>query len=253
MPVDLHGKKILITREQKQAKEFSEKVLRYGGIPLEVPLLKISCIENSCAQQEQFNGRHYDWLFFTSTNGVDCFFTCENSKKIASGARIAAVGHKTAAKLEEYGYTVEFIPSTYHAEAMTNEFPEQNRLPDMRILLVQGSKSRDVLPKWLTEQNVLFDTAVVYESLFHYENKGKLIKALHHENPDFITFTSPSTIDAFVEMSQEVGQPDCTFVGIGSTTAQHANDLGFGHILTADEFTIDGMIQCMSDYLAVKG
>lgn len=254
MSAALHGKKVLITREIKQAREFSEKVLRAGGKPVEVPLLKISCTENDNTRKLLNGKKRYNWIFFTSSNGVDCFFKKNAGENIITPeTRLAAVGHKTAGKLEKYGYKVDFIPSIYHAEAMTNEFPEQNRLDENRILLVQGNKSRDVLPKWLTEQGVPFDTAVVYESLFNYDSKANLTQVLTQENPDFITFTSPSTVDAFLEMNEEMIQSGCIHVCIGTTTCDHARELGFERILTPDEFTIDGMIQCMSDYLAVKG
>lgn len=253
MSAALHGKKVLITREKKQAQEFSEKVSQAGGKPVEVPLLKISCMENESTSQLLAGTKTYNWIFFTSANGVDCFLKQDGVKMISEETRLAAVGHKTAGKLVDYGYRVDFIPSTYHAEAMTNEFPEQDSLDGSQILLVQGSKSRDVLPKWLDEQGARFDTAVVYDSLFDDGSKQHLSRVLAEESPNFITFTSPSTVDAFLEMTKGIIQQGCIYVCIGTTTCEHARELGFSGILTPDEFTIDGMIQCMSDYIAVKG
>ncbi|WP_174613951.1 uroporphyrinogen-III synthase [Virgibacillus ihumii] len=253
MPTALHGKKIMITREKKQATEFSEKVLQAGGNPIEVPLLKISCIDNDTTRQFFDEAKPYNWIFFTSANGVDCFLKRDGWKTITEETQLAAVGHKTAEKLEDYGYQVDFIPSTYHAEAMTNEFPEPDRLHESQVLLIQGTKSRDVLPNWLADKDVPFDTVVVYESLFNYENRQKLSWVLAKESPDFITFTSPSTVDAFLEMNEGTIEQDCIYVCIGTTTCNYAQESGFENILTPDEFTIDGMIQCMSDYIAVKG
>ncbi|GAA0601358.1 uroporphyrinogen-III synthase [Virgibacillus siamensis] len=253
MSAALHGKKILITREKKQAREFSEKVLQAGGIPVEVPLLKISCMENDSTRQLLDGVTTYNWIFFTSANGVDCFFKRDGWKTIKDETRIAAVGNKTAGKLEDYGYRVDFIPTTYNAESMTNEFLEQDSLNDSRMLLVQGTKSRDILPKWLTEQGIRFDTVVVYESLFEYGSKQHLSRALAGDSMDFITFTSPSTVDAFLEMNEGRVQKGSVYVCIGTTTSDHAKESGFENILRPDEFTIDGMVQCMSDYIAVKG
>lgn len=257
MSVTLHGKKILITREKKQAEEFSKKLLQLGGIPVEVPLLQISC--NDKPENEQvFKKLHqYKWIFFTSANGVECFFQLAKKYNCIddglSKSKFAAVGHKTADCLKEQGYQADFIPSIYNAEIMVREFTANYSRMDEPVLLVRGNRSRDVLPVWFNEQGIAFDEMEVYETMYNFEVESELNQALEQEKPDFITFTSPSIVEAFFEMkkNQVAGSP--VFVCIGTTTSARAADFGIIQPLIPEDFTIDGMLDGISNYLNERG
>src|SRR5690625_5212452 len=108
MAISLHEKSILITREEKQGKQFAAKIRECQGNPVEVPLLKISCMDHQ--ENKEFFQRlaSYQWVFFTSANGVRCFFQlAANYKvntKVLETVNIAVVGHKTENALKEYGF-----------------------------------------------------------------------------------------------------------------------------------------------------
>ncbi|MBP1947689.1 uroporphyrinogen-III synthase [Virgibacillus litoralis] len=257
MSVPLHEKRILITREENQAKEFSEKVKQHGGKPIEIPLLKISCKDKLENKQLLENIHHYKWIFFTSSNGVVCFFQFAKQYKWMSNVldkiKFATVGHKTAQTLEAYGYKADFIPSIYNADAMATEFTEKYTVVDEPLLIVRGNKSREVLPEWLTKHEICFDVLEVYETMYNFRVEEELNQLLNQNKLDFITFTSPSAVEAFSEMSNGQIRKNQVFVCIGTTTKKRALELGITNTLTPEQFTIDGMLEQIIDYIARKG
>src|SRR5699024_7530328 len=122
----LGGKKVLITREEKQAKYFSDIVQRKGGLPVEVPLLKISVVDQSENLKLLQSCSNFEWIFFTSVNGVYYYFQLLEKYHIPLAGfdkkKIAAVGHKTENALKEFNYKADFIPTIYDAETMADEF-----------------------------------------------------------------------------------------------------------------------------------
>ncbi|QKY69593.1 uroporphyrinogen-III synthase [Lentibacillus sp. CBA3610] len=257
MAAPLGGQKVLITREKKQAKEFARKVSQYGGIPVEVPLLKISCKYDEDVINLIQNQRQNKWLFFTSANGVDCFFQILNDYHVDQGlfseAKFAVVGRKTARALESYGYRADFMPTTYNAETMTNEFFAGYAYMEEPVLLVRGNWSRNELPDWFQEHGIQFQTLEVYETGYHFAMKEKLNAILTQNDLDVITFTSPSSVDAFMKMKETKLNYNLPIACIGTTTEKRASEAGFVNLLVPDEFTIDGMLARMGDYFEQKG
>ena len=251
MPHDLQGKRILVTREAKQARVFSEKIIVAGGVPIEVPLLKIACkqAENSNQILEKLPGYH--WIIFTSANGVHCFFKQlpDGMEALPEQIKIAVVGHKTEEALLNYYRSADLMPEVYDADSLADIFLKKYEAGES-ILLVRGNRSRDVLPKVFTAKGIGFDSIEVYETTINKQNGDKLQKILSEHDLDFITFTSPSTVQSFVKLS---GKHDTSCVCIGTTTEKVAIEHGFSSILTAEEFTIEGMIKVMSDYIAMEG
>lgn len=251
MVQSLHGSKILITREANQAKQFAEMVITLGGIPVEAPLLRISCKDGEENKQIFANLRDYKWIFFTSANGVNCFF--QQAKKYQVGDlnpyKFATVGHKTEMMLKEYGYQASFIPSTYNAEIMAEEFLDRFS-EEGPALLVRGNRSRDVLPVEFTQQQLAFDAMEVYETTVNYDSKEKLNQILTEDEIDFITFTSPSTVEAFMEMAEV--KREANVVCIGTTTEHRAEELGLRPINTPKEFTTEAMLLSICEYINRK-
>ncbi|MUK86960.1 uroporphyrinogen-III synthase [Ornithinibacillus sp. L9] len=255
MSRSLHEKKILVTREKMQAKQFSEKILEYGGIPIEVPLLKISCKKDRNTEEILSRLFRYKWLFFTSSNGVHCFFQLLKRYHInvnqIQTINIAVVGNKTGNAVKEYGLTPSFKPTIYNAERMAKEF--LSSVPEREpILLIRGNLSREVLPEKFNQLEIKFDTIEVYETIFDEGIQDRLNRVLEENTFNFITFTSPSTVEAFVQMIQAGELKTKAFnticVCIGTTTEQRARKLGFINTVVPTEYTIDGMIECMSNF-----
>lgn len=244
MSGDLKGKRIIVTREAGQAKSFSEKIRELGGIPIEIPLLRINSITAS-NEQDVFNRlKSYDWIIFTSANGVNCFFAAYDKNGVHFGeqVKIAAVGHKTDLALQRFGYTADLVPDTYDAESLAAIFLPiyQNR---EQILLVRGSRSLDILPNKFTERGIAFDSIEVYETMINEGIKERLHEVIQKNAFDYLTFTSPSTVNAFIDLYGEPVPVPC--VCIGTTTKKAASAAGFNQLITAKTFTIEGMLEAM--------
>ncbi|GAA0428822.1 uroporphyrinogen-III synthase [Virgibacillus sp. AGTR] len=253
MSLPLSGRKILVTREQTKALSFAEKIKALGGKPVSAPLLRIACRDRENHFEFFQSISKFAWIFFTSSNGVDCFFKLVNRYQVdihLQQVKIAVVGRKTEEKLKQFGYAAQFIPSAYNADTMATEFLEKYSDPGP-ILLIQGNRSRDILPKRLEAENLLFTPFVVYETYSNEVMKDKLSSILEEHSFDYLTFTSPSTIEAFVEMTSHIPHIPC--VCIGTTTELRAKQVGFQSILVPNEFTIDGMITCMINDIQKRG
>src|SRR5699024_2740287 len=115
-----------ITRERKQAQKLVDLVEHNGGFPVVVPLLTISCKRENKQKKIVHDLLDYQWIFFTSTNGVHCFFQILQeyglTRTALSNHYLGAVGSKTAASLESYGCTPDFVPTTFNANVMAKEF-----------------------------------------------------------------------------------------------------------------------------------
>ena len=187
----LAGKTVLITRAQHQAKQMSVAVKEKSGIPLEIPLLRMEGMSSRQIQHIAKQLHSYDWVIFTSKNGV-AFFLDSLKKKLPATIKIAAVGVKTKLELEKRGYQVAFVPTSFVAEVFAEEFIKKLS-GNERILFPKGNLARDVIPVALRGIGVSLDELIVYGTKENVEKKQELIEALEVGKVDVITFTSPST------------------------------------------------------------
>ncbi|MEJ8776321.1 uroporphyrinogen-III synthase [Pseudogracilibacillus sp. ICA-222130] len=238
---NLQGKNILITRDQQGATILADVLRKTGANPIEVPLLQINCkrfeMKDALTQ--------YSWVFFTSQKGVACFLQHERYAQQLHQCNIAAVGEKTKAALHNRGYVVDFMPSTYNAETMASQFLQRFNTKE-RVLFVRGNLSRPVLLKAFTKEKIPYDVVEVYETKQNDGMKQTLQKVSERNAIDYITFTSPSAIDAFLSMVPNFTTwQSIPTVCIGTTTEKKAIDAQFSNILVADVFTIEGMVEKM--------
>lgn len=251
MKHSLHGRKILITRERKQAVLFAEKIRQHDGDPVIADLLTIDCVCNEKNKDLLENAGWYDWLFFTSANGVHCFFEMvkDARKETLQKLRMAVVGSKTEMTLRKYGREADFVPSVFNAETMAKEFMALYPA-NQSVLLIQGKQSRTDLTDAFTVGGRAFANIKIYETKTN-ETAGDLLNTVLSEKPpQFITFTSPSTVEAFVALAGKGRlRTEPVTVCIGTTTKRSATDAGFHNIIVPSTFTVEGMIEKMSDYI----
>lgn len=241
----LAGKNVLVTREASLAKKFTNQLLENGANVYEVPLLKITRRNAVEVGQRLRYMDKLEWIFFTSVNGVECFFTILQEEHITlDNVKFAVVGRKTAAVLNKYGYKPHFVPSIYDGENLVNDFLEKYQEVN-QVLLVQGNKSRDVVAKGLSKAGVPHQSLVVYDTNYNLDVEIKLRQVLEEALFDFITFTSPSTVEAFAEFSTRKLPEHTKIVCIGKTTEARAKQLGFKKTVIPKTYTIESMIEVM--------
>ncbi|MFP7477982.1 uroporphyrinogen-III synthase [Terribacillus saccharophilus] len=247
--------KVLVTRPKQQAVRLAEQLAQAGARPITVPLLTFRTRTDNENQMLSQQGNRFDWLFFSSINGVehfqalvDKFSNLEEWKH----CQIAAVGQKTADALKRvFGRKADIVPAAYTADCLAKEFSAAYD-PASRILLIQGNLSRPALANGLKQNGYAFEKMVVYDTVEEKGNQELLYKVLQKDQPDVLTFTSPSSIEAFHsfigQAEMEMDQLDKLCLVIGPTTEEAAKRHGFHNILVPAQFTTESMIDALLHY-----
>src|SRR6266581_1429115 len=166
----LLGKRIVVTRTRKQASVLSNKLRALGAHVIELPTIRLEAPSNLREFAELVQDAHgYDWIVFTSVNGVeaffDIFFKLYDDAREIGGVRIAAIGPATAQRVKDFHLHVDLQPEEFVAEAVVREFKKQGSIENERILVVRAEKARDVLPKELSATGAIVDEAFAYRTV----------------------------------------------------------------------------------------
>jgi uroporphyrinogen-III synthase len=251
----LLGKSILVPRGKKEAKAFSTLVEKYGGIPVEIPLLSFRPIVPSKEMKEiMYNINTYDWIIFTSNVTVETFLATANNIFDIS-PKIAVIGNRTEVVLTSKGYKVDFVPEEYVAEGFVREF-----LPfvqkGMKVLIPKGNLARDYIAESLSAAGAHVDELIVYETYLPEESKSQLKAAIREKQIDILTFTSPSTVDHFMEVINENGLhqllDDCLISCIGPITKERIESVGLRVHVIPETYTVADMLEKIIIYLEQK-
>jgi uroporphyrinogen-III synthase len=243
----LNGMKVLIPRGKKHAKPFSDLVKKYGGIPVEIPLISFRPVASRGLTNLLHKNLHkYDWIVFTSNVTVETFFAFDINRSVLEQIKIAVIGEKTAEALMRKGVTVDFKPKEYVAEAFVEEFsPYISK--GTNVLIPKGNLARELISTTLEKKGAHVDELVIYETFFPDSSRDALVKALTEKQLDIISFTSPSTVDHFMAVVKEMNLlstiDQCLIMCIGPVTLQRAKALGLRVDVMPNTYTIDHMLQ----------
>lgn len=244
----LKNKTIFLSREKNKAKLFIDELDNLGANVIPVPL---TTFEHWKIKENKTLLDHiskYDWIIFTSINGVHFFFQTLKEfgytisiLKQNKALRFGTVGTKTELALKQYGFNASFVPTTFDADHFSSQYLQKYK-PNYP-LLVKGNLARDVIDRELSKENIPFDTMFVYKTAVN--DKINLVQILKEYPIDLYCFTSPSSIDAFStqlkgNIADELNKP-CFC--IGETTEAKAKEVGFKHTLIPNEYTLDGLLE----------
>ncbi|MDE0354113.1 MAG: uroporphyrinogen-III synthase [Deltaproteobacteria bacterium] len=249
----LAGQRILITRPREQAAAFVRDLEALGARAVLFPTVEILPLDNSEMLDEAIRGlMEQDWLVFTSVNGVGHFLSrCEALGRLEDLDRldIAAIGPQTAHLLEDRGLAVSLVPDEYRAEGILAAL-EPDRVRGKRFLLARVAGARDVLPETLRQWGASVTVVEAYRNEPVRHGARRLSDIL--ERMDWVTFTSPSTVNAFMDLLDAVGAvPTGTgfrVACIGPVTADAARERGLDVDVTAREYTVAGLIEALVDF-----
>ena len=252
----LFGKKILVTRAREQASELSGALEELGAMVIEFPTIAILPPGNwtdadHCISQLV----SYDWIIFTSPNGVKFFLErlliLGGDVRDLKGPKVCAIGPKTAESLESLKIRVDFVPREYRAEAIFEGLRKEN-LKGKKVLIPRAKIARDILPEELRKAGAVVDVVEVYETVRPQENTDEIRDLLRKRAISAITFTSSSTVGNFVEM---IGQKESrgltagiSVASIGPITAEKARSLGIETTIMPGEYTIPALVKALADY-----
>ncbi|MBR0061496.1 MAG: uroporphyrinogen-III C-methyltransferase, partial [Selenomonadaceae bacterium] len=218
----LFGKKILVTRARAQASKLSRALKNLGAEVIECPTIKIAPPSDNYAAADAAikNLRGFDWIIFTSANGVEKFF--ERLKVHGLDARalnkVAAIGAATAEKLSTFGIIADVVPKDFVAESLAAAL--KNLVADKKILLARAEVARDVLPDALKNFGASVEVVPIYKTI------PELPAQIDFAALDLITFTSSSTVENFVAAYGVEFLKKIPTAAIGSITAQTLKKFG---------------------------
>lgn len=239
---ELYGKKVLVTRDIKQANDFTKKLSIKGAEVKELPFIEI---ESSISFDEK-KLKDYSAILFNSPNGVKYFM--DNIKDIRSlgHLKIGVVGAKTEELLKEYKIIPDFIPSKYMGEELAKEVVNFTKDGD-NVLFVTSDISPAKCEKWSTEYNRNFEKLIAYKTKKIIQEK-EVVKNILQE-VEYITFLSSSTVEAFHESIEKdiTLTNDKKIVSIGPITTKTLEELGYKVSLEAKVFDVDGVIAVIGE------
>ncbi|WLR44292.1 uroporphyrinogen-III synthase [Bacillus carboniphilus] len=250
--MQLNGRKVIITRGEKQAKSFAKLVQEKGGVPRIIPLLEFEIAPSTKRVQEQLeNINKQDWVIFTSANGVSAFFHHVEKLDITLNhhVNIAVVGKKTNKALEKYGFEASLFPETFDAKHLAEKLIKNSSTPK-KISVIKGNLSRPYLVETLKENGHLVSELTLYETTIKDDQTEKLLDCIKNDSPVFITLTSPSAVHAFMRsMLRKAFFVNVIFVCIGPITKDAL--LGYGQypLLMPSQYSVEGMVEIMCLYL----
>ncbi|MBT9449265.1 uroporphyrinogen-III C-methyltransferase [Akkermansia glycaniphila] len=246
----LFGKRIVVTRTREQIGGLSRQLRELGADVIELPTIRITDPSDRQAFAESVVDCHtYDWLIFTSPNGVkrffEAFFAVYSDIRCIGGARIAAIGKATEAALKAHGLATDIMPKKAVAEELVKEFARQKErvrgIEHTTMLWVHGEKSREVIARELSAAGAIVDECLAYNTVPETEDTTGAQARLREEGADIITFTSSSTVENFLALG--IPLPDtCKIVSIGPITTATLHENGLKPAAEAKEHDIPGLV-----------
>ena len=252
----LSGKRIVVTRTRKQAGALTGKLRALGADVLELPTIRIEPPTDLRAFAELVRDSHgYDWVVFTSPNGVDAFFEIffklyDDAREIG-GVKIAAIGPATAQRVRDFHLHVDLQPDDFVAEAIVREFQKQGGVENLRILIARAEKARDVLPKELSSLGAIVDEGLAYRTVPETRDITGARRRFLEEGADLITFTSSSTVENFLALNLPWPERMKTAT-IGPVTSATARNSGLKVDVEASRHDIEGLVEAIRNFFGAK-
>ncbi|NNM28261.1 MAG: uroporphyrinogen-III C-methyltransferase [Akkermansiaceae bacterium] len=249
----LLGERIVVTRTREQAGELSRMLADLGADVMELPTIRIEPPEDRLGFAQLVADVHsYDWLVFTSPNGVErffeAFFAVYPDARSLGRAQIAAIGPGTAKKIAEYRFATDLLPEKFVAEGLAEAF-EKEGIENLTVLWVKAEETRDVISRELTRQGAIVDQCIAYRTVPETEDPTGAAERIRTEGADWITFTSSSTVENFFAL--DLPWPDgCRAASIGPITSKTLREHGHEPAVEAARHDIPGLVEALGAAVA---
>jgi uroporphyrinogen III methyltransferase/synthase len=250
----LFGQRIVVTRTREQASQLASRLTERGAEVLEIPTIKIVQPTQYGPLIEALTGLgEYDWLVFSSPNGVtaffDYFFKAFDDVRALGMLRIAAVGPATAAKLKELHLRVDAMPEEYVAAKIAKAIAEQETIENLRFLCLRAEVANPDLVAKLEELGGIVDDIACYQTVPETDDVNGAAAKLAESGTDWITFTSASTVENFharFDLPKLLQQfPTLKTASIGPETSKALAALGLKPTVEAKPHNLDGLVSAI--------
>jgi uroporphyrinogen III methyltransferase / synthase len=252
----LFGKRVLVTRARDQAGSTAALLRERGAEPVVVPTIEIHPPSDPApltAAIEVLRTGGYDWVAFTSANGVDrmweALVASGADARVFGAARVAAIGPATASALERRGVRADLVAKEFRGEALADAMLAEPQRGPARVLIARAAVARDVLPDALRSVGWGVDVVPVYETRpTSDEVVERLTRELADGRIDAVTFTSSSTVDSLCDRlgsgaARLLARP--RIASIGPVTTATALERGLRVDVTARQYTVPGLVEAL--------
>ena len=251
----LFGKRIVVTRTREQAGELSKALRDLGADVIELPTIRIEGPPDRLEFAELVTHAHeYNWLVFTSPNGVerffDAFFASYGDARSLGSPKIAAIGEGTAKKIREYRFAVDLIPERFVAEGLIDAFKKED-IENLTMLWIKAAETREVIGDGLAALGAIVDECIAYRTVAETEDPTGARARLEQEGADLITFTSSSTVDHFFDLGID-WTDGCGAASIGPVTSETLRKKGMKPTFEASKHDIPGLTAAIVKHFKAK-
>ncbi|MBT4624022.1 MAG: uroporphyrinogen-III C-methyltransferase [Verrucomicrobia bacterium] len=246
----LFGQRVVVTRNRREAGKLSGQIRELGAEVLEIPTIKILPPTRNEPLIEAITGiGSYDWIIFTSANGVehffDYFFKAFRDVRDLGSVRFAAVGPATAKKLREFHLNIDLMPKTYTAAATAKAMIAAQNVENISVLLARAESANPELPRLLEDKGAIVDDIAFYKTEPETADRNGAADDFEENSADWITFASSSAVrnfDARFGLAKRCADnPKLKLASIGPETTKALKELGLKPTAKAKEHTIDGL------------
>ena len=251
----LKDKVIISTRALEASDTLPEIIKSSGAKLLSLPMIEIVPSPLDIQMTEDLNNlRSFDWIFFTSKNGVVNFFKqlidSKGNTTLPKTAKIAVIGLKTGLELEYYGYAPTFISEENTAEEFLNRFEAKYKPENLKILLALGNLADNTLENRLSIQNTTHRINV-YQTVKPAQADQAILEQIKNDGYDLIIFTSPSTFNNFCTFYEPSLLGKLKMASIGSVTTKAIQKAGFEPLLTARKSNAEGIRDAINEFYQI--
>lgn len=254
----LLGRRILVTRSREQASALAELLESMGAAVYQCPAMEIRPLTDYSTLDAAIGQlANYNWLIFTSANGVKYFWqrlahAGLDSRSLGS-LKVAAIGPATADALKDKGINPDLLPPRFVAESLVQALKETGTLSGQRILIPRAYEARMVLPDELAKAGAIVDVAPAYVALPARQDGDAISAMIAKGDIDCIAFASSSTVRNFLNLipAREL-KGKTVLAAIGPITAQTLQSAGLEAAIEPDEFTIPALASAIAAYFAKK-
>ena len=258
----LLGRSVVVTRAREQASGLAAQLADLGAEVIQFPTIDIKPLEDySSVDAAVRNLGAYDWLIFTSANGVKCFWERLEAQGLDAralyGLQVAAIGPATAQAVRTHGIAPDFVPEAYIAESVAEGLIGLG-MDGKKVLLPRAREAREVLPEELRKAGAQVDVLPVYETV-PAARRDEVLQRLEAGTLDAVTFGSSSTVDNFfaqIPADTIRNQPEgkrVKFASIGPVTTKTLAKYGFACDIQPEDFTIPALVKALTAHYEKQG
>lgn len=254
----LAGQHILVTRPAHRAAELAQRLRASGADVACLPAIELSPLRDTRRMRRTLQRlRTYDWVLFTSPEGVAQWMahcaSANGAGRAMSDLKIGAIGPTTAASVAQQGWRVACLPRAFHQEGFLQalrRFPWRGK----RVLIPRALQAREKLPETLRRWGATVDVLPLYAARPARGVQRGITRLLRHGRIDLVTFTSSQCVEQFLDALAPTDKrrlfEQAAVASIGPITSASVRRFKLRVAVEAKQATIPAFVDAIIQHLA---